>query len=342
MSIGNLNHRNIGSILTINIFFKFCLHAVKTLFLNVNLHVKYTVVILSLALISACSKDIDVELTDFESRLVVNSMFTPDSIFTINVSKTGNLADPSDNVEFIDYAKVLLYSDSSGESRILTSIGDGNYIASTLYPEVNVLYSVEVEVAGFKTVTAHGKIPNPVVISSVDTAMIFESRGEALQVDFDIESTNESDDTEYYIWDIFDANTVKGNNPNPFAQDAWIENAWLNTTFSDTDFISDSDQLQSKIYYQNDKGGDVIQGSVLSFEQDIFNSSADSSDQDSVRLMLRLLTVSPELYEYSKSIELYNINRNIGSNQSTPLEIYSNVENGLGIFGGYNQTLKEL
>ncbi len=302
---------------------------------------KYSLFIVIIGLAS-CAKDIDIEFKDFNSRLVINSTFNPDSIFTVHISKTGNLADAEDNVEDIDYAKVLLSCDTFEDSKILTSIGGGKYISSTLYPEVDVTYSIEVEVSGFKTAYARGKVPSPVVISSIDTAMIIETRGEALQVAFDIESTNTNDDSEYYIWDIYNVNSVKGSNSNPFAQEDWIQNAWLNTSYSDTDIIADSNQLQSKIFYQNQNGSSIVKGSVLSFDNDIFNGNTVGNNQDSVKLMLRLLSVSPELYEYSKSVELYNINRNIGSNQSSPLEIYSNVENGLGIFGGYNQTLTEL
>ena len=49
------------------------------------------------------------------------------------------------------------------------------------------------------------------------------------------------------------------------------------------------------------------------------------------RVMVELQALSPELYRYLKSVELFRITENDAF--SEPVQIYSNVQNGWGIFG---------
>ena len=51
----------------------------------------------------------------------------------------------------------------------------------------------------------------------------------------------------------------------------------------------------------------------------------------SPRVMVELQAISPELYRYLKSMQLYRIIQN--DKEAEPVQIYSNVQNGWGIFG---------
>ena len=52
--------------------------------------------------------------------------------------------------------------------------------------------------------------------------------------------------------------------------------------------------------------------------------------------MLKLMTVSPELYNYYKSMEAYLKYNDTSSSVAEPQKLFSNVEGGLGIFAGYS------
>jgi len=54
------------------------------------------------------------------------------------------------------------------------------------------------------------------------------------------------------------------------------------------------------------------------------------------RVMVELQAISPELYRYLKSVELYRVTENDAF--SEPVQIYSNVENGWGIFGSLSSS----
>ncbi|MBQ7554649.1 MAG: DUF4249 family protein [Bacteroidaceae bacterium] len=54
------------------------------------------------------------------------------------------------------------------------------------------------------------------------------------------------------------------------------------------------------------------------------------------RVMVELQAISPELYRYLKSVELYRVTENDAF--SEPVQIYSNVKNGWGIFGSLSSS----
>ena len=57
----------------------------------------------------------------------------------------------------------------------------------------------------------------------------------------------------------------------------------------------------------------------------------EGGEQFAPRVMVELQAISPELYRYLKSVELYRVTESDAF--SEPLQIYSNVRNGWGIFG---------
>lgn len=63
---------------------------------------------------------------------------------------------------------------------------------------------------------------------------------------------------------------------------------------------------------------------------DIMKAQADEPDIPA-RVMVELQAISPEYYRYLKSVELYRVTENDAF--SEPVQIYSNVQDGWGIFG---------
>ena len=74
-----------------------------------------------------------------------------------------------------------------------------------------------------------------------------------------------------------------------------------------------------------------------SFPYDFQNHITETMEQQvnepdvPARVMVELQALSPELYRYLKSVELFRITKNDAF--SEPVQIYSNVQNGWGIFG---------
>ena len=73
--------------------------------------------------------------------------------------------------------------------------------------------------------------------------------------------------------------------------------------------------------------------------RDSINSTFGASgidDENIHSLEIHLITVNEEMYKYYRSLELY---KNATRTYIDPVEIYSNVENGLGIFGAISHSV---
>ena len=96
-------------------------------------------------------------------------------------------------------------------------------------------------------------------------------------------------------------------------------------------FISD-DQFNGKKY-----------STKLTLGNDIIKNTEGGNDgvhtSENPRFNLKIMAVSKDLYEYLRTYELYKQTEIAITSTSQPVHVYSNIENGLGIFGGYN--LKE-
>ena len=54
---------------------------------------------------------------------------------------------------------------------------------------------------------------------------------------------------------------------------------------------------------------------------------------------LKISVISKNYYLHLRSLELYEDSRDVSSTVSEPIEIFSNIENGFGIFGSFYQTI---
>ncbi|MDO4186715.1 MAG: DUF4249 domain-containing protein [Bacteroidales bacterium] len=103
---------------------------------------------------------------------------------------------------------------------------------------------------------------------------------------------------------------------------AYFSNVFDNTLINGTEctFTIDSPKPNHfTIYGFNTKGKDQI------IHQQIYEPDVPA------RVMVELQALSPELYRYLKSVELFRITENDAF--SEPVQIYSNVQNGWGILG---------
>ena len=66
--------------------------------------------------------------------------------------------------------------------------------------------------------------------------------------------------------------------------------------------------------------------------KDFISKSEIEDDYELKFIKLHLCKITKDIYQYKKSIKLYN--DNIDDFFSQPIQVYSNIQNGYGIFGG--------
>ena len=290
------------------------------------------IILASLILLCSCEEELDISLTQKEKKIVINSFFNDNELIHVNISANQPATD-KDTILFIDNACVLLYANDIFLDT-LTFKGEGYYYSDEVIPEAGMSYNLRVEVPGMTTATTdYSQIPVVVKGFLLDTSSFIDkiSDKEIREVILrfkDIENT-----TNYYLLHIM-----------------W-EGTWYEYD-ADSNIV---DTVKRKVSYGGGQGinipasgkflftdelfeGDTIE-KTLYFRKNLYGSGLEGSEN--VKAWFKLCTVSEEYYLYGKSCAEQN-NSIDWSIFVEPVTVYSNVNNGVGIFAGYGYCIDSL
>lgn len=279
-----------------------------------------------------CVKEVDTNLlNDMEQKIVVNSLFQPDSLMKVHVSISSAI---NEELIEVENAELNLFKDNKF-FLTLVSEGDGWY-NSFHYPEIGVDYSLEVIVEDFEKVEAKSSIPElPEFLESPYCKKIGNSvvDGEAKFVcntHLDFEEINSV--ANYYEIFLGDLNFKIHEQTDPCL-----------LMDSDLDIF---EHIPSLIFtntlFQGGQKNLVINGlGSTHVIDDPLIPNLSQFDPFS----LRFHSVSEEYYNYRKSSNKHFYLKNSDGHfddpvtllfVGNPVEMYSNVSGGYGIFAGYN------
>lgn len=279
---------------------------------------------------TSCEVDYVIEQKDFVPQVVVNSVFTENKPFQVHLSFTRDIFDSNNEIEIIPDAVVTITEKATGRTAELEHQGDGIYSYLFFTAKSDHTYELKVFVDGYKPITAVSRVPLKVRNVNVITESIVLDDKEALQIRFDIKDYNSA----YFIWNWISSdpkNPIDSSvfsTPDKFVQDV---NKVRNLNLKGDDdtnlgFKDDGNEYKKSFVYTNEDAGN--QGS--------------GSQADNDKYYLRIMSLSKEMYDFYRSFEKYiNDNNQISSISYLP-KVYSNVENGLGIFAGYSQKYIEV
>ncbi|OFY35285.1 MAG: hypothetical protein A2W91_07585 [Bacteroidetes bacterium GWF2_38_335] len=267
-----------------------------------------------LAGLFSCEKIIDINIPDKEKKIVLNSIITNDSSMVINLSKSMSVLD-DDEITFIDDATVKLYEDGVLVAEPVNA-GGGNYPVTGFTPVKGKKYKVTASNSTLKSISAEDKIPNSIEILSIDTIST-EIEGTP-SIECSIEFEDPSGVENYYI---LTANISSGGYTSP-----------VNIYTMDIN-IEDYLDIKYGIMIRDDVFNGNKYKLIINFDKYNFSGLVNKVD-------FQLQSVSKDLYLYSLS---YTRNARTGNNLfSEPVQVYSNVKDGLGIFGAYSVSQKSV
>jgi hypothetical protein len=289
-----------------------------TLFLSVT----------SFLLFTNCTKEIEFDAQDIAPRIVVNSLFTNDSLWTANISRSVGVLETTSYTS-INNADISIFNGNGVLVTTLTDQGDGLYTSPTgATPVADELYTIEVNASGYTSVSATNRIPTAVQINSIDTVSSTNSDGQTIletTINFQDPPTNEN----YYMvevlvkgtWiDFFEGDTIEFREPLEIScNDVNVETV---NRFNFGGF--ENTYLYLMLKDENFDGEDyALTFSVINYAElkdlELFGE-------------IRLVNTSEAYFNYLKSFNMYQSAS--GNPFATPVQVYSNVENGMGIFAG--------
>lgn len=306
------------------------------------------IIIISVAVIltlSSCEKKLDIDLPEGQKHIVVNGIINPENLIEVRLSKSQNILD-NDDIQNLTDAEIKLYkNDEFVEILIHTDTG---LYTSSVFPEINADYKLTVDYPGLNSVSAVNTLKYPVNILSVDT--IFEMRIEdyglgyidtVYEVQFQIKIQDEGNRSDYYFLGLSSLQPVYDLINNELVLVGYEE---VNEWFESNDHVFRG--------YNDDFILNGIQGKV--FTDELFNGIEYTVNvtvqyytynefeykQIPLSYYIKLLTVNEDIYRYITS---YNLNQNSKYDPfSQPVQIFTNIENGLGLFSGYTMDVDSL
>ncbi|HEX2920242.1 MAG TPA: DUF4249 domain-containing protein [Bacteroidales bacterium] len=264
---------------------------------------------------------IDSEMPVSNPKVVVNSFFTDSNRIKVHLSKSMGILENS-TPEYIDATVILRKNDTI----IDTLHYESGYYYSTVLAEKNINYSIEATIAGIGTVLSNDFIPEKTILQSyvcTDSILIDEDEMviNELRLDFqdftgpsfyevDLEARDIVRNSKMGLW--FKKNT------DPIITSTGLLD-YNPRTLIFTDKMFDGKQCSLKVYFATTPWSDY-----------------------NLKISFRSVSESYFKYKEKQFAYLFSLESDIFSGMSEPINLYSNIDGGYGIFAGYSSDEKVL
>jgi len=281
----------------------------------------YLTCILCIASLSSCQKVINIELPETAPKIVVNSFFTDSSRIKVHLSKSIGVLEST--APDIPNASVVVKRNGV---IIDTMYLESGFYYSHILAERNNHYTLEVRAPGMGNVSCEDIIPEKTVLQSylfTDSVLIDED-GRAiseLKLAFQDLSGPSYYEVELEAHDVvfnYNMGVSFMKNSDPVITSTGLLD-YDPRTLIFTDKIFDGKHCSVKIYFA-------------------------SEDWLNYNLKIRFRSVSESYYKYKAKqfAYLFSLQNDIFSGMSEPVNLYSNITGGYGIFAGYSSDEKEI
>lgn len=275
---------------------------------------------LFLPLFFSCRKLVQNEFPDFSPVPVVNGILVADSLIKIHVSLAEKL--DTNKLGWIDNARVDLYT--NGQYTETFSYREKGFYSGTTIVEPGKTYSCEVEIPGFVKVKCTDSIPLTTTLTEIGQIDIAGKDEEGASYSSIVFTFNDNQEqTNYYEVKII------------------LERVYSDL-INNLDPVLLNEGLPVSVF-----SDELIQNGTNTMTINYYNSNyPDESNGGYSRLLpvvLELRSISYDYYKYTKDLYIYETGRHptIVGGVVTPYQLYSNVEDGLGIFAGYSRVISD-
>jgi hypothetical protein len=301
---------------------------------------KYIIISLVLLSFLSCVKTLDFDDEGFANQVVLNSIFWPDSVFKVSVTKSLSILEDSyEPGEPVTDGTVDIY-----ENDLLLvhhTLSTGAFRTDGIKPTAGNTYKAVVTSQG-RQITAETTIPYQAEIVSSDSSSVIGEYGQKI-FNYKIKIKDPEGEDFYRIGIITE-----------FLEGQFYQNQGRYKKQSYPIPFSSSDPVFKSVYNNfgdetietgptNEYGifpDDLLQGKEYTLQIRVASNNyhAIYSKVYYERHTIHVQRISKDLYNYLKYLELYNFYHD--NPIAEPVPVYSNVKNGAGIFAGFNDDAK--
>ena len=283
--------------------------------------------VLLICILTACEKEVHIPIEYTEPKLVVNGLFNTDSLWEVEISASQYIYD-SGTIPLINDAAVTI-TNSTGNTITLLNQGDGLYNSATEKPQTGQVYSINISHANYENASSSNQLPGELQVSNIelqDQTMVSGEQFRKISITF-----QDSPDPDFYMirivggfWvETYDSLGMPDSSLIPYPM--WV--------FSQSPAVENSNpnNMQPTIIFKDELFNSTQYTIDLLVEEYVFGGEKENIKD----IYISISKISEEYYWYEKSYLAYVSSQN---NQffSQPVQVYTNIENGLGIFAGFS------
>lgn len=280
---------------------------------------KITITLPLFALIlGACEKEIKLKEEEVEPRIVVNSLFEAGDTIWVDLSESRNILYEG-TLPKISNADAKLLDGNGAVIGAFIMEEAGKYYTTDVFPVAGSQYGISVNAPGLKSVKATSETPALITEITVDTA-----RTGSDKINFKIQFTDDGSQKNYYgITIAYHGFYADGTGEFTEYVDSYFSTKEYFVANGDSDI--DGERYAQEFFFKDD----IFNGQTISFTGTKYLYDTGTTGN---YFIITVKSMSEDLYKYKLSYLKYL--EADGSPFAEPVQVYSNVEDGFGIFGG--------
>lgn len=265
--------------------------------------------IIGALLLSACSKEIKLNLPDYDSKLVVNGELNTDQTIDLEVSRSLPIMQVTDSSGYlIKTASVQIFENGN-------LLGNANYFAGRYQlnykPKAGQSYTIKVNANGYPNAESQIKLANafPMTVNYTDSIGLDDFGFKIGEIKLSFNDNGNTEDYYKLLINYYNAATT----------------VWFPFDISSNDIVFlNNDKLTDGGYLFSDR---TFSGKTKTLSFKVPFGLATGSP----KFVVSLKQFSADYYDYLQAIDQYRQNGNGTSND--PIILKSNINGGVGMIG---------
>ncbi len=327
----------------------------------------YTVFVFAAVLsFTSCENEIEFSGDEKASMMVINGFVSPDSVVKVHVSRSKFFLKDDSSFDNITTADVSLWVNNEMYED-MHHIGNGFY-SGTYVPKKGDIIKVVASTNAFPNVNCSAEIPGAIPVLSIDTVVkpinsfyninyrydpltgttvtdtIGVTRNMNMQVKISFHDSLNYEN--YYLLVVRNKKTYQSGDVRKYSTFFTSDDMVFGNSSAEENLLGET--AYNKYFEFNDE---LIDGKTynLTFDQSISSSEYKIVKPDGgdvgvnfvvkSEMIVELISITKSFYLYLKTVES---GANVTDFFSEPVQIYSNINGGIGIFGGYNIATKSI
>jgi len=312
----------------------------------------------------SCTNEIEFNGEQQKPMLVLNSFVTPDSVVKVQLTRSKFFLENDTKFDTITNAEVKLYVNDIFVEKL--NPGTNGYYTGTYFPKENDMLKFIAISPQLGEVTATTNIAPKQAIIGIDTSSIALEIYPMVQYESVNGGPYIADTMGYYYSTGLDLRIRFKDEPNvknyyrlvlkakSYYTDGKVVENTVNSSSDDLVFGSNNTDIlgeMSSYYLYNEFNDQLFDGKTYELKTRVYFNKTKLIDNpkttdsplvgtDTIakqELIVVLQSISESYYQYLKTIAA---NQSGEDFFSEPVQIYSNIQNGLGIFGSYTNSSK--